>query len=128
MAGRESSSLIDRLAAVTDGILGIVQTRLSLLAVEVEEEGIRLGAGLFNLILAALFLAFGLFALAIFLTVLLWDSHRLLVIGLATVFFFVMALVAGNNAWRRLKQGKRLFTDSVAELARDRELLRRDER
>lgn len=124
MAGSDAPGLGARLSALADGALGIVQTRLSLFAVEVEEEGIRLGAILFNLILAALFLAFGLFALAIFLTILLWDSHRLLVVGLATAFFLATAIWAGSNAQRRLKQGKRLFTDSVAELQRDRDALR----
>lgn len=124
MAGSDAPGLGARLSALADGALGIVQTRLSLFAVEVEEEGIRLGAILFNLILAALFLAFGLFALAIFLTILLWDSHRLLVVGLATAFFLAAAIWAGTNAQRRLKQGKRLFTDSVAELQRDRDALR----
>lgn len=124
MADSEAPGLGARLASLADGALAIVQTRLSLFAVEVEEEGIRLGAVLFNLILAALFLAFGLFALAIFLTLLLWDSHRLLVVGLSTVFFLGMAVWAGANAQRRLRQGKRLFTDSVAELQRDRDALR----
>jgi uncharacterized membrane protein YqjE len=124
MADSEAPGLGARLSALADGALGIVQTRLSLFAVEVEEEGIRLGSILFNLILAALFLAFGLFALAIFLTILLWDSHRLLVVGLATAFFLAAAIWAGANAQRRLKQGKRLFTDSVGELQRDRDALR----
>lgn len=125
----ESSTpgLTARLSSLADGVLGMAQTRLSLLAVEVEEEGIRLGSALFNLILAALFLAFGLFALAIFLTVWLWDSHRLLVIGCATVFFLGAAVWCGGNAQRRLKEGKRLFTDSVAELQRDRDALRGEE-
>ncbi|MDQ7990836.1 MAG: phage holin family protein [Candidatus Dactylopiibacterium sp.] len=123
MSAADPSGLGARLAALGEGVLGIVQTRLSLLAVEVEEEGIRLGAVLFNLILAAFFIAFGFFALAIFLTLLLWESHRVLVIGLSMLFFFGMALWSGMNALRRLREGKRLFTDSVAELQRDRDAL-----
>lgn len=123
MATGDSPGLGARLSSLADGLLGVVQTRLSLLAVEVEEEGIRLGAVLFNLILAAFFIAFGFFALAIFLTILLWESHRVLVIGLCMLFFFGMALWTGMNAQRRLKSGKRLFADSVAELQRDRDTL-----
>lgn len=124
MAEHDAPGLGARLASLVDGALGMVQTRLSLLAVEIEEEGIRLGAALFNLILAALFLAFGLFALAIFLTIWLWDSHRLLVVGVATVSFLALAVWTASNAQRRLREGKRLFSDSVAELQRDRDALK----
>ena len=127
MTAPESPSLAQRLGRIVDSSLGLVQTRLALLAVEVEEEGIRIGTALFNIILAALFIAFGLLALAVFITVALWDTHRLVAIGLVTLFFLGMGLWTGSNAQRRLKQGKRLFTDSVAEIGRDRALLRPDE-
>lgn len=124
MAGSAAPGLGARLSAIADGALDLLQTRLALFAVEVEEEGIRLGSMLFYLVLTALFLAFGVFALVIFLTILLWDSHRLLVVGLATLFFLGMAVCTGYRAHWRLKHGKRLFTDTVAELQRDREAVR----
>ena len=113
-----------RISGLLDGALGMIQTRLTLLGVEAEEEGIRLGAALFNLILAALFLAFGLVGVAIFLTVLLWDSHRLLAIGLTAGAFLALAVWTALNAQRRLTRGKRLFAASVAELQADRDALR----
>ncbi|MDQ8020654.1 MAG: phage holin family protein [Moraxellaceae bacterium] len=123
MTAPETPGLAQRLGRIVDTSLGLVQTRLALLAVEVEEEGLRIGAALFNIILAALCAAFGLLALAIFITVALWDSHRLLAIGAVTVFFLGLAAWTASNAQRRLKHGKRLFTDSVAEIGRDRAAL-----
>lgn len=126
MSDAQPPGLGARISALIDGGLGMIQTRLSLIAVEVEEEGIRLGVALFNIILAALFLAFGLLALAIFLTVLLWDSHRLIAIGGVTLFFLGMAVWTARNAQGRLREGKRLFSHSVAELKADRAALRED--
>lgn len=124
MSDAQPPGLGARISALIDGGLGLIQTRLSLISVEVEEEGIRLGVALFNIILAALFLAFGLLALAVFVTVLLWDSHRLIAIGGATLFFVGMAVWTARNAQARLRQGKRLFSHSVAELQADRTALR----
>jgi uncharacterized membrane protein YqjE len=120
----DEGGVADRLSRLADGALGTAQTRLALLAVEVEEEGFRLGGALFHLIVAALFTGFGLFAFAAFLTVLMWDSHRLLALGLDAAFFLGLAGWTAHQAQRRLSDGTRLFRDSIAELERDRAALK----
>ncbi|MDE2442329.1 MAG: phage holin family protein, partial [Betaproteobacteria bacterium] len=71
------------LFASLKGLLGtsltLLQTRLQLLATELEEERQRLLALLLWGAVAVLALGAGAIFLAIFLTVLLWDSQRLLV-------------------------------------------------
>ena len=123
MSSDEALGLAERLRRLADNALATVQNRLTLLSVEVEAEALRLGAALFNIVLAALFVGFGLLSLAVFLTVLLWDSHRLLALGISTAFFLGLAAWTAGNAYRRLTRGKRLFQDSVAELERDRDAL-----
>ncbi len=123
MTGQEAPGLTERLRRLADNLLATAQNRLSLLSVEVEAEALRLGDALFNIVLAALFVGFGVLALAIFLTVLFWDSHRMLALGIATALFFALAVWTASNAYRRLITGRRLFADSVAELSRDREVL-----
>lgn len=112
-------------SALTAG-LGGVQTRLELLAVEVQEERIRVAALLFNTILAALFIGFGAVFLAAFLTVLWWEEHRLLALGLAALLFFALGIWAAANAAREHRSGSRLFAASLAELSRDRAALERE--
>ncbi|WP_374403321.1 phage holin family protein [Niveibacterium sp.] len=124
MAGDEGGGIAERLGRLGDAALGTAQTRLALLAVEVEEEGLRLGTALFHLILAALFTGFGLLALAVFVTVWLWDSHRLLALGLDSVLFLGLAAWTATQAHRQLASGSRMFKDSIAELERDRNALR----
>jgi uncharacterized membrane protein YqjE len=92
----------------------------------VAEEKVRLGALLGYAAAAFFFLGFGAVFLALFLTVLLWDSHRLLALGVFTALFLVIGLIAAAAAVRIGRQGSRLFAASIAELAQDREMIRPD--
>ena len=120
-----------RLAASLRGFLdaglATAQTRLELLVVEAQEEKLRVSRLLLNLVLAALLLGFGVVFLTIFITVLFWDEHRLLALGLATVTLFGAGLFTASPAAAELRRGSRLFAASLAELARDREALRSEE-
>jgi len=93
----------------------------------VQEEKLRLTGLLFNVVVGALLLAFGLVFLLLFLTVLFWEEHRLLALGIATAICIGGALLTASNAARELKRGSRLFAASLAELARDRAALRKEE-
>lgn len=127
MSDTRKPRLADSLRGFLDSGLQTAQTRLELLAVEIQEEKLRLTGLLFNLVVGALLLAFGLVFLLVFLTVLFWDEHRLLALGLATAICLGGALLTATNAARELKRGSRLFAASLAELARDRAALRKEE-
>lgn len=103
--------------------LAAVQTRLELFTVEVQEEERRLSALLFNLVLAALFIGFGLIALVLLITLAFWDTHRLLALGIGAAVLLGAGLFTATSAARLARQGSRLFASSLAELARDRDEL-----
>lgn len=117
-------SLGSRLRSSIAGALGLLQTRLELLATEFQEEKLRLGGLLGYAAAAFFFLGFGAVMLALFLTVLLWDSHRLLALGIFTALFLAIGILAALAAARIGRQGSRLFAASIAELAQDREMMR----
>ena len=119
-------SLGSRLRDYAAGALGILQTRLELLATELQEEKLRLGMLLGYAAAAFFFLGFGAVLLALFLTVLLWDSHRLLALGVFTAVFLAIGIIAALAAARNGRQGTRLFAASLSELAQDREMIRPD--
>ena len=121
-----SGSLGSRLRGYAASGLAILQTRLELLATEVQEEKLRLGSLLGFAAAAFFFVGFGAVMLALFLTVLLWDSHRLLALGVFTALFLVIGLIAAAAAVRIGRQGSRLFAASIAELTQDREMIRPD--
>lgn len=117
-------SLGSRLRSSIAGALGLLQTRLELLATEFQEEKLRLGSLLGYAAAAFFFLGFGAMMLALLLTVLLWDSHRLLALGIFTALFLAIGILAALAAARIGRQGSRLFAASIAELAQDREMIR----
>lgn len=98
-----------------------VRTRLELLATELQEEKARLIGLLVYGAVATIFLSVGLIFLAVFLTVLLWDSHRLLVLGVFAMLFLAGGAVALIVARRHANTPSGLFSASLAELAGDQE-------
>lgn len=104
-----------------DGLLATAQTRLELFVVEAQEEKLRLASLLFNTLLAAVFLGFGVVFLAVFLTVLFWDGYRLIALGVGTVALIACGLLAARNAARDARSS--LFATTLGELARDRDAL-----
>ncbi len=117
----------ERLAASLRGfaasLIEIIHVRFELVTVEVREEALRLTELLVYGALAIAFLTFGIAFLAVLLTVLLWDSHRLLVLTLFSTLFITLGLVAGVVARARMIEGTRLFASSLEELKRDRDTL-----
>lgn len=103
--------------------LGLARTRLELLVTELEEEKARLLGLIVYGAAAFVLLAAGLIFLAIFLTVLFWDSNRLLVLGVITALFLGGGGVALTVCLGLARSRSRLFAASLAELERDRAAL-----
>lgn len=116
--------LAESLHGIIDAGLQTAQTRLELLAVEFQEEKLRLTGLALNTVVAGLLLGFGLVFLMVFLTVLFWEGHRLLALGISTAVCIGGGLIAASNAARAFRSGTKLFSASLAELARDRAALR----
>jgi uncharacterized membrane protein YqjE len=73
-------------------------------------------------------LSFGLMFLALLLTVMLWDSHRLLALGVFTAVFLTGGLIALFAMLRQARTPSKLFAASIAELAQDRASLNAESR
>lgn len=118
-----SRSLFSSLRGLVATGVAILRTRLELLSTEVQEEVARL-LGLVAYGAAGLVLVLtGLVFFAVFLTVLFWDSHRLLALGLSAAIFLTGGCLALAMAARLARAGSRLFAASLAELAADRAAL-----
>lgn len=107
--------------------LSLVQNRLQLLGVELAEERLRLLSLVTYGAVALICLSAGLVFLAVFLTVLLWESHRLLALGVFSALFLGAGIATLLMAMSYARAGSTLFKASLAELARDRETLAQSE-
>ncbi len=122
------TGLLDSIAHLARTALGLVRTRLEILATEFEEERIRV-AQLALLVAVVLFcLQAALVLFTVLLVVALWDSHRLLALG-ALGGFFLLAAAAGA-AWLRhlVRSRPKLFATTIAELGKDEDRLAGDDR
>ena len=116
----EHTGLLGSLKRLLSTLAGVVTTRLELLVNEWQEEQLRLVRMLSYAVFAVFCLCMGVLLLALFLVVLFWDEHRLAVLGVLTLAFFVsggVLLMMVRSKWR---QGSKLFSASLAELAKDR--------
>jgi uncharacterized membrane protein YqjE len=98
---------------------------MQLLALEAQEEALRLGSILAWGAVAAVGLTLGAVCGAVLLAVLFWEEHRIAVLlSLFTLFTGVGAMALW---WvvRLVRQGSQLFSASLAELQRDQDVLRR---
>lgn len=118
-----SGRLFNSAKAMACTLIAIVQTRAELLSTELEEERIRLTSilawGFITLFCASLGMLFTtlLFVLA------LWDSYRLLAVGIPAGVFLLAAVLAWRVAINKAQSKPRLFSASLAELSKDREQL-----
>jgi uncharacterized membrane protein YqjE len=116
--------LVASLKGLAGTVLTLLQVRLELLSVEAQGEVARVvGLLLFGLA-ALILLALGLGFLAIFITVALWDTQRLLALAVFATLFLSLGGVAAWLAYQRARRGSALFAASLAELRQDRDQLR----
>ncbi|ADE12208.1 phage holin family protein [Sideroxydans lithotrophicus] len=119
----EAPGLLGSIKRLLATLSEVAATRLELLSNEWQEERLRL----LQLLLFALFAVFSLcmavLLLVFFLVVLFWDEHRLTVLAVLSVGFFITGGVLILMLQSKLRSGSKLFSASLAELQKDREVL-----
>lgn len=107
-------------------LIEFVEVRFELFTVEARLELQRLVLlGVYG-IAGALFVAFGIVFLALFITVALWHTHALLALGVFTALFLGGGVGLIFMAHGKLRELLRMFSGTRAELQRDQQRLRGD--
>jgi uncharacterized membrane protein YqjE len=126
VASPRGGGLLSSLRALLGSSVGLLRTRLELLAIEAQEEKVRLISLLTFGAAAFVLLSFGLLFLAAFVTVLLWESHRLLALGAFTAVFLAGGIASFLALLGVVRTPSTLFVASLAELSRDQAALHGD--
>jgi uncharacterized membrane protein YqjE len=124
MPSEPQDSTAARLRLLLTDVVDLAAVRLDLLVVEARLETRRVAWMLALGVCGVVLLAFGVVFGAIWLTVLLWDTHRIAALTAFTVLFLAGGAVLLGLAWARMKQGARMFAATRAELQADKERLR----
>ena len=122
-APEKAERLAVSLRGFASSLIELAQLRLALAGVELREEVQRLGELLLYGAMSVVLLSLGLGFFSVLLTVLLWDSHRLLALAVFAAIFLTLGVAALLVARARLARGSRLWAASLEELARDRQRL-----
>jgi uncharacterized membrane protein YqjE len=115
--------LFGSLKALGATLIAVALTRLELLSTEAEEEWMRIGSILKWSAVVGVCAGLGVFFIVLFIILLLWDTHRLLAVGVPAVLFILAAVVASRIVLAKIRAKPRPFSASLAELAKDRERL-----
>jgi uncharacterized membrane protein YqjE len=118
-----SSSLMESVKRLASTLISIVSTRLELLANELQEERLHLSKMLLFSLSALFFFGVGILLLTVFIVVLFWDDHRQVVLGGLSLLFFVLAGLMAMLVRNMAQTKSKLFSVSIAELAKDNEQL-----
>lgn len=106
-------------------LVGIVETRVRLAVVELEEEKANLIQLLIMVGLTMLFTAFGLMSLMVLIIWAVDAQYRLMAIGITTAVLFALALTFG--LWTLAKSRRStLLSATRKELKSDRDLLEKE--
>lgn len=119
-------AIVDSVGRLAATLVGILHTRLALIAVEVEEELTRFSSYLLWS-LVALFCAGVAVLLGVLLVVaIFWDTHRFAVLLSLIALFSGIALVLGWRLRETLRNKPRLLAYTLNELSSDVSNLRGD--
>lgn len=125
MSGRPTDGIVQSGRRILAILVRMVQTRLSLLAVEVAEQQRRIWLLLILTALALIFGAMALVTLSLLVIVIFWDDHRLLAMGGVLAFYLIATAVTVVVLRYKALGGRGLFDGSLDELAKDRVELER---
>ena len=113
----------DSVKAIAATLLAIAHTRLELLSTELEEERVWLISTLVWTFVALFCAGIGVVLATLFIVVVLWDTYRLLALGISAILFLLGALLAWRIVRKKARAKPRLFAASLAELSKDHEEL-----
>lgn len=122
-SGGAGSGILHSLRKLAATLVAVLQTRVELLAAELEEERMRLLQLLLWISGAIFFMAVGILLLVILAVAVFWESHRLTAIVVLAGAFLAAGAGMSVAVRNRLRERPRLFPASRDELARDRDEL-----
>ena len=117
-------AIVHTLGRIASTLMAIVQTRIKLAVLEMEEESIRLLSYLALVLLAMLCLAMAVVLAAFLVIVLFWDTHRIATIAITTGVFAAGGLALLFGVRSNFRRKPKLLSFTIAELGKDLDSMR----
>ena len=117
------AGLLGSIKRLLSTLTSVASTRLELLANELYEERLHLEQMLLYFVSALFCFGMTIMLLTVFIVVLYWDDHRLLLLGGLSTVFLVAGLMLAMRLQKIMQNKSKLFSVTLAELAKDKYLL-----
>ena len=119
--------LLHSIKHLAQSLIGAAQTRLEILATDLEEERVRLEQMLLVALAAAFCLIMGVVLCVALIVLFYWDTHRLAAVGILAAGFLGTGALLGWILRDKAKSRPKPFAATRGELAKDRDMLREPE-
>ncbi|GJG96607.1 phage holin family protein [Cupriavidus pauculus] len=124
MSESHSPKFLESLRNLVGSVVSMLQTRLELASVELAEERTRLMKVALLACFGLVFFSMALMTFTLLVAILFWETYRWQAIGAIVVFYLVCAAACLLVARNKVKNAPPLFESTLAELDKDREMLR----
>lgn len=104
--------------------LGLLQTRLELVGIELAEEKERLMGVLFLGLAAMMLATMALVSLTVLVAIAFWDTYRWQSLATITALYALAGIVCALRARAGLREAPTMFEATLTEIEKDRELFR----
>lgn len=118
-------ALLDSVTQLAATAIMAAQTRLQLLAVELEEETLRYFSYLLLSLAAMACIGIAVLLMVFLIVVLYWDTQRIPVLVGLIIFFTACSGLIVFGIRRSYQQKSRLLAYTLSEMAKDAEILKR---
>ncbi len=117
------AGLFESLKRLAATLVAMGSTRLELLSADLEEQRVWLTSMLIWASIGLFCAALGVVLATLLVVVVFWDTNRVLVLSILVALFFLSAALAWNVVRNAARAKPRIFSASLAELAKDHEQL-----
>lgn len=124
--GAEAGGIFHSARSLMATWVAILRTRVEIISTELEEQREWLEQLVIFGIAALFLLSFGLLLLTLFVVMMFWESHRLLVLGLFAALYLMGGVFCVLTFRNKVRNKPKLFAATADELAKDHTYLQPD--
>lgn len=121
-------AIVESVSRLAGTVIGILQTRLELIAIEVEEESLRFFSYFFFALAAMFCIGMALLLGVLLIVVIYWDTHRVPVLVSLMAFFALSSAAIMLGVRKHYRMKPRMLSHTLAELSKDIERLKPEQR
>src|SRR3954463_10861956 len=112
-------AMMESIGRLSATLVALVQTRLELATVEIEEESLRYLSYLLLSLLTLFLVGIATLLIAFFVILLFWDSHRIEAVLSMAFLFGAGGIAMGMKVRASLRAKPRLLSYTLAEINKD---------